>query len=366
MAYTDIDNPELYFQTKLYTGNGGTQSITLDGSKNMQPDWTWIKKRNGAADSSLMDSVRGVRKSLRSNSTAADYTESSGFSSFDSNGFSFDGTAYNHVNRSSDTFVAWNWLAGGSASSNSNGDITSSVSANTTSGFSIVLWTGSSASATIGHGLSSAPELVIVKNRTDSSTDWRIGNTVVSGKTMADDNGYYLEFDTGAIANPGSKTIWGSGPSAPTSTVFSVGSNNSNNGSSDNMIAYCFHSVKGYSKIGSYTGNGNTNGTFVYTGFLPAWVMVKKSNSTGKWVIWDNKRNDDAPAGGNYIDRLLYANASDAEVDTGGSLQIDFLSGGFKLRGTGTDCNASGSTYIYMAFAESPFVNSNGIPTNAR
>ena len=348
MAYTTIDNPHKFFNTVLYTGNGTTDhAITGVG---FQPDWTWLKKRNNADDNILSDVVRGATKYLISNSSAVEGTYAEGFKSFDSDGFTL-GNA-NNTNQNTHTFVAWNWLAGGTASSNGDGSITSTVSANTTSGFSIVSWTGSGASATIGHGLSSAPELVIVKNRTDSSTDWRIGNTVVSGKTMADDNGYYLEFDTGAIANPGSKTIWGSGPSAPTSTVFSVGSNNSNNGSSDNMIAYCFHSVKGYSKIGSYTGNGNADGTFVYTGFRPAFVMTKRTDSTSGWIIRDNKRDTFNPS-----QTSLYPNATTADDTSGGaSYYLDFLSNGFKFRGSGIAFNASSGSYIYMAFAEHPFV----------
>ena len=347
MAYTTIDNPHKFFNTLLYAGNGGTQSITGVG---FQPDWVWLKDRTAGNSHKLYDGVRGATKYLISDTTSADATQSNGLTSFDSDGFTLG--SYGGTNNSSNNYVSWNWLAGGTSVSNGDGDITSTVSANTTSGFSIVSWTGSGASATIGHGLSSAPELVIVKNRTDSSTDWRIGNTVVSGKTMADDNGYYLEFDTGAIANPGSKTIWGSGPSAPTSTVFSVGSNNSNNGSSDNMIAYCFHSVKGYSKIGSYTGNGNADGTFVYTGFRPAFVMTKRTDSTSGWIIRDNKRDTFNPS-----QTSLYPNATTADDTSGGaSYYLDFLSNGFKFRGSGTAFNASSGSYIYMAFAEHPFV----------
>tara|TARA_R100001591_G_scaffold6539_1_gene12814 strand:- start:36 stop:1082 length:1047 start_codon:yes stop_codon:yes gene_type:complete len=348
MAYTDIDNPELYFQTKLYTGNGGTQSITLDGSKNMQPDWTWIKKRNGAADSSLMDSVRGVRKSLRSNSTAADYTESSGFSSFDSNGFSFDGTAYNHVNRSSDTFVAWNWLAGGSASSNSNGDITSSVSANTTAGFSIVSYTGTGSNATIGHGLGSAPKFIIVKNRDDGSKNW------VTQITALGNN--YLELNKTNATFSGSTYF---NNTAPTPSVFTVGTVGSTNASSDNFIAYCFSEVKGYSKIGSYTGGSDP---FVYLGFKPAWIMFKNSSASENWRIIDNKRDTDNPAA-----QHLYPNLANAE-GSGTSYNdfVDFLSNGFKIRSGSGEIDGSGNTIIFMAFAESPFVNSNGIPNNAR
>ena len=363
MAYTTIDDPSAHFQIATYTGNGSTgQNIINDGNSDLQPDWVWAKRRDATTSHGLVDSSRGVRKVLSSNGTDAEYAESAGntLTAFLSDGFTVgaDGN-YTAFNANGSSIVAWQWKAnGGTTSSNTDGSITSTVQANTTAGFSIVLWTGSSASATIGHGLSSAPELVIVKNRTDSSTDWRIGNTVVSGKTMADDNGYYLEFDTGAIANPGGKTIWGSGPSAPTSTVFSVGSNNSNNGSSDNMLAYCFHSVKGYSKIGSYTGNGNADGPFVYLGFKPALLITKRTDATSDWRIWDFKRDPE-----NVVDRILYPSANNGE---GSETFGDFLSNGFKIRVTTSDYNASGGTYIYMAFAEHPFVSSEGVPVTAR
>ena len=360
MAYTTIDNPELYFQTKLYSGNGSNgHAITFDGSENMSPDWVWIKSRSSNSHR-LTDSVRGATKVLYSDLTFAEATDADTIQSFDTNGFTIDDDA--DTNGSGQNFASWNWKAGGSASSNGNGSITSTVSANTTAGFSIVSWTGSGASATIGHGLSSAPELVIVKNRTDSSTDWRIGNTVVSGKTMADDNGYYLEFDTGAIANPGGKTIWGSGPSAPTSTVFSVGSNNSNNGSSDNMIAYCFHSVKGYSKIGSYIPDGGgSDNTFIYTGFRPSWIISKGSSFASAWTMTDSKRSTF-----NVVNSQLFAQTTGAEDNSSTNLMCDYLSNGFKIRSNNAAMGSSGNTYIFMAFAESPFVNSKGVPTNAR
>jgi hypothetical protein len=277
--------------------------------------------------------------------------------SFDSDGFSIG--SFGGINGSSDTEVAWNWLAGGTASSNTDGSITSNVSANTTSGFSIVSWTGSGASDTVGHGLSSAPELVIVKNRTDSATDWRIGNSVVPTRTFADGNGYYLEFDTGAIANPGSQTIWGSPPANPTTSVFKVGSNNSNNGSGDSMIAYCFHSVKGFSKIGSYTGNGSTDGTFVFTGMRPSFVLAKRTNSASGWVLFDTAREPF-----NLADTSIRADDSGAENESNGAL--DILSNGFKWRTTDTGVNGSGDTYIYIAFAENPLVGTNNIPATAR
>ena len=346
MAYTTIDDPTSFFNTVLYTGNGTTDhAITGVG---FQPDWTWLKKRNNADDNILSDVVRGATKYLISNSTAVEGTYAEGFKSFDSDGFTL-GNA-NNTNQNTHTFVAWNWKAGGSASSNSNGDITSSVSANTTSGFSIVSYTGTGSVATIGHGLGVAPKLIIVKTRSYSSQAWPVDVRAVDGIL-------YLN-ETGAKGSYGNSSPFPT--TAPTASVFSVGSPENTNASSATYIAYCFSEVKGYSKIGSYTGNGNANGTFVYTGFRPAWILLKQSSTSGAgWRIHDTKRG----ISGNPEDETLYASANNAE-STG--RDVDFLSNGFKLRTDSGDGNSSGATYIYLAFAESPFVNSNGIPTNAR
>ena len=241
MAYTTIDDPHKFFNTVLYTGTGSATSITGVG---FQPDWVLTTSRSNAYNNGSYDAVRGVEKLMNANTTDAESTTTTGINAFDSDGFSFSGASYN---TSGYTFVAWNWLAGNGTASNSNGSITSTVSANPTSGFSIVTWTGTGSDATVGHGLSSAPEMYVVKNRSDSA-DWRVGQTV-AGNTMTGGNGYYMEWnDTKASTNPGSATTWGSTPTAPTSSVFTVGSNNAHNGSSDNMLAYCFHSVKGFSK----------------------------------------------------------------------------------------------------------------------
>ena len=346
MAYTTIDDPTSFFNTVLYTGNGTTDhAITGVG---FQPDWTWLKKRNNADDNILQDVVRTPTKYLISNSTAVEGTYAEGFKSFDSDGFTL-GNA-NNTNQNTHTFVAWNWKAGGSASSNSNGDITSSVSANTTSGFSIVSYTGTGSVATIGHGLGVAPKLIIVKTRSYSSQAWPVDVRAVDGIL-------YLN-ETGAKGSYGNSSPFPT--TAPTASVFSVGSPENTNASSATYIAYCFAEVKGYSKIGSYTGNGNANGTFVYTGFRPAWILLKQSSTSGAgWRIHDTKRG----ISGNPEDETLYASASNAE-STG--RDVDFLSNGFKLRTDSGDGNSSGATYIYLAFAESPFVNSNGIPNNAR
>ena len=346
MAYTTIDNPELYFQTKLYTGNGSTQSITLDGSENMQPDWVWIKRRNGAESHALFDSVRGATKQLASNSTDVEETVATSLTSFDSDGFSLG--SYSRVNASSDTFASWNWLAGGSSSSNSNGSITSYVSANSTSGFSIVSYTGTGSVATIGHGLGVAPKLIIVKTRSYSNQAWPVDVREVDGIL------YFNE--TSAKGSYGNSSPFPT--TAPTTSVFSVGSPENTNASSATYIAYCFSEVKGYSKFGSYVGNQNNDGTFIYTGFKPAFFIGKEIISSN-WYVKDNKRL----ASFNPANGHLYPNRDNVEEDYG---DFDFLSNGIKIRHNGTDVNESGVTYIYMAFAESPFVNSSGIPCNAR
>ena len=347
MAYSSIVKPEDYFNTVLYTGNGSTQSITGVG---FQPDWVWIKGRSVAAGSNLSDSVRGVNKQLQTASTAAEETLTTCVTAFDSDGFSLGSNG--NVNTNSGTFVAWNWLAGGSASSNSNGSITSSVSANTTAGFSIVSYTGTGSVATVGHGLGVAPKFIIVKTRSLSGEAWPVDSRAASGIL-------YLN-ETGAKGSYGDSSPFPS--TAPTSTVFSIGTPNNTNGSGATYIAYCFAEVKGYSKIGSYTGNGNADGTFVYTGFKPAWVMVRETSNVNSWRILDNKRDTF-----NVMTQSLYANLNNAEGSSGHN--TDFISNGFKIRDSDTSMNRSSGSFIFMAFAENPFVaNDSGtaVPVVAR
>jgi len=355
MAYTDIDKPEDYFETKLYTGNdANNREISLG----LTPDLTWIKARNVAYGHILFDRIRGLGFSLNSNNTNADRNVGSEFSWSNSgcttDSFTVDRGSNESLNESGRPMVAWNWKAGGSASSNSNGSITSSVSANTTAGFSIVSYTGTGSNATVGHGLGSAPNVIICKNRDDSSvSSWSIYH---SANTSAPETDVIFLNKTNATADD--NTAWND--TAPTSSVFSVGTNNQNNGSSDGMIAYCFAEKKGYSKFGSYTGNGNADGTFVYTGMRPAFVIAKESSEARDWQLWDNKRLGYNASGGN---KNLIPNKTDAE-DT--YADIDILSNGFKLKSTSAAHNKSGQTYIYMAFAENPFVTSTGIPSCAR
>ena len=350
MSYTNgLDNPELYFQTKLYTGNGTSQSITLDGSENMQPDWVWIKERSSTSDHSLHDSVRGSTKIVKSSTNAAEITRTGSITSFDSDGFSLGDNA--GVNENSQTYASWNWLAGGTASSNSNGSITSSVSANTTAGFSIVSYTGTGSTATIGHGLSSTPQVVLIKCRSDA-TNWHMYHSSV---TTADNQVMYLDLNY-ALSTLTTSSF---DVSEFSSSVFGLNTNDAVNGSGRTYIAYCFAEKKGYSKFGSYTGNGNADGTYIHLGFKPAWVMLKRTDTTQDWYMFDNKRDTINP-----MDIYLRANESGAEPSA--FTFFDFLSNGFKCRNSASAVNASGGTYIYMAFAESPFVNSNGVPNNAR
>ena len=353
MAYTDIDDPSAYFQTKLYTG-GTAEAKTFDGNSNLKPDWFWSKKRGAVQSHQTADSVRGIANSLRTDSTIAEYTnsETDDLASFDTNGFTFSGTGdtYNGTYQSS-SYVAWCWSAGGgTASSNTDGSITSSVSANTTSGFSIVSYTGTGSTGTVGHGLGATPSMIIIKER-NNSTSWIVYH---HKNTSAPATDYLLLNSTQATDDYADYF----NDTAPTSSVFTIDTAGDINGSSDTYIAYCFAEKKGFSKFGSYTGNGNADGTFVYTGFSPSFVMVKASSTTGNWTMFDNKRSPF-----NFVDNHLYANTSAAE-QTASAGYIDFLSNGFKK--TDTFNNASGQTYIYMAFAESPFVTSTGIPTTAR
>jgi len=349
MAYTTIDNPELYFQTKTYTGTGSSNAITLDGSEDMQPDFVWIKHRDEANWHNLYDSIRGATKRLFSNTTSAEETQAQGLSAFGTDGFTVGSNV--DVNKSSGTYVAWNWKAGGSASSNSDGDITSSVSANTTAGFSIMTYTGTGSNNTVGHGLNSAPTFTIIRRR-DSTRNWFVSIVPYTG-----DTGYLYLHTTTAGGSSGQSFF----TAKPTNSVMNLGTDQDANISSGSYIAYNFHDVQGYSKFGKYEGNGNNNGTFIYTGFRPAWVMIKKTSGTGNWGINDTKRDINSTYGN---DASLYANTSDTET-TSSSLNIDLLSNGMKLRSDNSSYNGDGGTYVYMAFAESPFVNSNGVPTNA-
>ena len=341
-VYTTIDDPSAYFNPKLYTGNNSTQSITGVG---FQPDMVWIKKRDATSNHCVMDAVRGATWVLKPNITEASVDED-GLTSFDSDGFSLT----NYVNtNSSNTFVAWNWKANGAGSSNTDGSITSTVSANTTAGFSIVSYTGTGSAATIGHGLGVAPNFIITKSLV-ATQEWGVYHSAL-GATK------YLFLDETSAAGTNS-AYWND--VEPDSSVFTIGTSGPTNSTSA-MIAYCFAEKQGFSKFGSYVGNGNADGTFVYTGFRPAFLLSKMSDGIQGWFLIDNKRAYPY----NPVDGSLHPNANAAE-DTSSDFFVDFTSNGFKCRDNDAQLNGDGGTYIYMAFAESPFVNSEGVPTNAR
>jgi len=345
MAYISFQ-PNDYFSTKLYTGTGSSNAITGVG---FQPDWVWIKKRNATGQHQLFDAVRGVTKRVYSDSTDAESTSATTLTAFGTDGFTVGSNS--GINGSSDTIVSWNWLANGQGSSNTDGSInTTYTSANTTSGVSISTYSGTGSAATIGHGLGAIPQVMIVKN-TYQAEHW----IVYHHKSNATPEDYYLRLnDTTASSD---FPMWND--TAPTSSVFSVGTSTSVNQAGGTFVAYCFAEKKGFSKFGSYTGNGNADGSFIYTGFKPAFVLVKETG-TGNWIIKDNKR----PIY-NQNDTYLFANTSDAE-SSASTLGMDLLSNGFKLRATAGDMNGSGTEIIYMAFAEEPLVSSNGVPAVAR
>ena len=354
MAYTDIDDPSVHFQTALYTGNATQRDITNDGNSDMQPDWVWVKCRSAVESHMLYDSNRGVTKDLRSDGNNAENTNAQGLQTFNSDGFQL-GTLQN-VNFNTKTMVAWQWKAnGGTTASNTDGDITSTVQANTTAGFSIVTWSGSSdTNPTIGHGLSAAPTVVISKNRT-SGNNWLTGFTEPGFNWNT--SYYHLNSTNGKQTNANGSGFY----AAPTSTTISSGGFNHEEADS-NYLAYCFHSVQGYSKLGKYIGNGNANGPFIYCGFEPAWILVKLSSANGNgWQIVDNKRNPINTGNG----KRLFPNNTNAEASSD-SEGFDFLSNGFKLRNASGGGNTNAATYIFMAFAEHPFVSSEGTPVTAR
>ena len=349
MAYTTINKSTDNFNTVTFTGtNGSGQSITGVG---FQPDWLWIKHRTDVSTHRIQDAVRGSTKIIASNSTVAESTSSDSVTSFDSDGFTH-GT--NSAIDATGNVVAWNWKANGSGSSNTDGSATSTVSVNTTAGFSIVKYTNQNVK-TIGHGLGVVPKVLIGKC-TSGGSAWVFASADLLGSW----DKYLLLNSTNAIGTE-SRFFYPSS-AAPTNSVFSSDQSAWSAGGSatENMICYAFAEKKGYSKFGSYTGNGNADGTFVYTGFKPSWLMYKRTDSAHGWFMLDNKRDTF-----NVSYKMLRAESSGAE-DTGSSPVVDFLSNGFKMRNAYTSANASGGTYIYMAFAESPFTNSNGVPTNAR
>jgi len=343
MAYISFQ-PNDYFNTKLYTGTGSSNAQTGVG---FQPDWIWLKNRSSSSNHHLVDAVRGITKELRSNLSNSEATDDQLITAFGSDGFTLGTSGSGNTN--GDNYASWNWKANGAGSSNTDGSITSTVSASATSGFSIVKYVGTGSNATIGHGLGAVPSVVFVK-KTSGTGDW-IGYFKALGNTK---NARLNETD----AADTNSTVWNS--TTPTSSVFSVGTFGETNGSGDTFVAYCFAEKKGFSKFGSYIGNGNADGAFIYTGFKPALFVVKRYDSSGEyWNVLDNKRNPENPA-----DDFLYWSENSAEGVK--SSKIDFVSNGIKIRGTDGAFNNSSGSYIYMAFAEEPLVASNGTPATAR
>ena len=349
MAYTTIDNPELYFQTKLYTGDGSaTQAQTFDGSEDMQPDWVWIKSRSNAEAHSLTDSVRGVTKWLESNSTAAEQTNANTMKAFGTDGFSV-GLA-GSVGDTGQTYVAWCWKGGTTSGITTNGATTitpSPYSFNADAGFAILKYAGNgTAGAKVAHGMGKVPKFIITKRIDEGAESWT-SYTSVTGNTK------FINFNsTGA---PGTATNrWND--TDPDTVNFTLGSEGSVNASSQPLMAWCFADCQGYQKCGSFTGNNNANGVFVYCGFRPAMVIIRATDTSSSYM-WDNKRSPF-----NEMNKSLAANTTDPEET---SREIDFLSNGFKCREARGSHNDAGD-FVFYAVAEAPLVNSNGVPNNAR
>jgi hypothetical protein len=325
-----------------YTGTGASLAITNTSA--FKPDLVWVKGRSGATDHAWYDSVRGTTKQLESNTTTAETTEATGLTAFGTGGFTVGALA--QMNTSAATYVGWQWQAGqGSTSSNTSGSITSTVSVSTTAGFSVVTYSANAVNATVGHGLGVAPKMVIVKARNDSGRNWATWHTSIL-------NTQYLNLNTTA-ATATDATFWNS--TSPTSTVFSIGTNVDTNRSGNTYVAYCWAEIAGFSKYGSYTGNGvNGDGPFVFCGFRPKFVLFKNTNTTQDWIIMDTARDTK-----NKMTQWLSANTSGAEY-TDANIAVDFVSNGFKIRTSiGTELNGNGNTIIFMAFAENPFKNAN-------
>ena len=348
MAYTDIDDPSAYFNTVLWTGSGSDANITGVG---FSPNLVFSKGRVATSRSWFTDTVRGATKTLDATQNIAEATQGTGVKAFLSDGFTVGSTG--EVNYNGDTFVAWNFKAENAftndASSTSIGSIDSAGSVNNDAGFSIVTYTGNDAVATVKHGLSSAPKMMIIKDRTANTTNnWLVYHDGV-GNTKSTKLDVTTATGTDAAA-------WDN--TSPTSSVFTIARNGNINGSSNTIVAYCFAEKQGYSKFGSYKGNGNVDGTFVYTGFKPAWIMTKVTNTTSNWFLHDNKR-----LGFNASNSTLGSDLTNSESSTN---RLDILSNGFKLRNTSGAVNSASNTYIFMAFAEQPFTTSTGVPATAR
>ena len=351
MAYTTINDSEKYFKTVLWTGNLFANSIT---GVNHQPDLLWFKNRNTTNNFEVRDSSRGTGKGgLRLDDDTAEGDSSTRITSFDSDGFTLSTDP--SVNGNQNKILAWSWAAnGGTRTTNteSGNNPGGGFQANTTAGFSIVDYTGTGAAGTMAHGLGAVPHWILFKSRSEASNDWAVYHHRNTAAPETD----FLRLNTNAATTDNANFM---NDTAPTSSVFTVNTGSKVNSDGETYIAYCFTEKQGYSKFGSYTSNNNADGPFVYTGFKPSWVMFKDTSASAYWAIYDNKRDSVNPS-----DQVLAPNASDTE--DGSYNDIDLLSNGFKIRASGSPNNASSRTYIYLAFAESPFVSSKGVPTTAR
>ena len=348
MAYTTINKPNTQMNTVLYTGNGGTQSITGVG---FQPDWTWLKARSESASHELFDVVRGVTKTINSNTNNAEATQTDSLTAFGSDGFTLGSNG--DINYNNSTYVGWNWKAGGTASTNTDGSIDSQVSVNTDAGFSIVKYTAPSGVSTIGHGLGVVPNVIMLKVL-DEAGGWFFGMPQLNGWQNR------MILNTTGSSTTETRAFYANG-SAPTNTVWSTDQNSM--GSPGDVVAYCFADKAGFSKFGSYIGNGQDtpNGVFTYLGFTPAFILIKATD-INSWVMVDNKR----PADSNPVDDSLAADSTAAETTGNTDTSFDFLSNGFRTNGNSGNNNSSGQEYIYMAFAEHPLVGTNNVPATAR
>ena len=374
MAYTTIDDGSAYFQTALWSGdNATTQDITNDGNSDLQPDWVWVKCRNTGGngfDHVVFDTSRGVDnnvdKSLSPSQSDSEglgdnvttTAQLGGVSAMLTDGFTVrEGSIDNdarYVNESSRTYVGWQWKAnGGTRTTNteSGNNPAGGYQANTTAGFSIVDYTGTGANGTMAHGLGAVPTCMIVKNR-DQTDSWQVYHV-----DLGNDKSLFLDNSDSVYTL---NDIWNQ--TTPTSSVFTIGTSHRTNADAEKYIAYCFTPIQGYSKFSSYTGNGNANGPFVYTGFKPAWLMIKNaSDGSRDWIIITSEVQ-----GYNPNDDFLRANTDGAEVSNDSGARIDFLSNGFKIRGNNSTINDNSDTHIYIAFAEHPFVSSKGVPVTAK
>ena len=349
MAYSI--NAKDYFNTKLYTGTGAENAVTGVG---FQPDFTWLKNRATTNHHTLFDAVRGANKVIYSNLDAQQYTVTQELKSFDSDGFTVGTEA--SANGSGNGIVSWNWRAGNSAgSSNTDGSITSTVSANTTSGFSIVTYTGTGSAATVGHGLGSAPS-VIIQKKTSGSATWLVKHPGIGT------NGY-IRLDSNAVSSTDS-AIWNN--TDPTSTVFSIGTDATINASGATSVAYCFAEKTGFSKFGTYFGNGQaSDNAFCYCGFKPQFILHKNVEVGENWLQWDTPRNTAVNYDGNPTQVIFEPNTSGAESNAS-ARAIDVVSNGFKIKGNNENYGANLRKYIFMAFAEAPLVGTNNVPATAR